>query len=63
MDAGWYEDPSDPSRMRFWDGERWTELYDGGGSGEQTGEPDAEPAPEWGPHGPRGWYPDLRRIA
>jgi hypothetical protein len=23
--AGWYPDPHDPSRDRYWDGERWTE--------------------------------------
>lgn len=23
--SGWYSDPADPSRMRYWDGSRWTE--------------------------------------
>lgn len=23
--AGWYADPSDPERLRWWDGERWTD--------------------------------------
>jgi hypothetical protein len=24
-DKGWYEDPNDPTMLRFWDGERWTD--------------------------------------
>jgi hypothetical protein len=24
MDAGWYQDPSDASQRRFWDGSRWS---------------------------------------
>ncbi len=23
--AGWYPDPADESKIRYWDGERWTE--------------------------------------
>lgn len=23
--AGWYPDPSDPSRSRYWDGRKWTD--------------------------------------
>lgn len=23
---GWYPDPADPARLRWWDGEAWTEL-------------------------------------
>jgi hypothetical protein len=22
---GWYEDPNDPSKLRYWDGSQWTE--------------------------------------
>ena len=24
---GWYEAPDDPSRLRYWDGSRWTDDY------------------------------------
>jgi uncharacterized protein DUF2510 len=24
---GWYEAPDDPSRLRYWDGSRWTDEY------------------------------------
>lgn len=34
--AGWYPDPRDASRRRYWDGERWSEL---------TATGDATPAP------------------
>lgn len=27
--AGWYPDPNDPSRDRYWDGERWTQQTRG----------------------------------
>ncbi|MDA8311806.1 MAG: DUF2510 domain-containing protein [Actinomycetota bacterium] len=23
--AGWYQDPHDPARVRWWDGTKWTE--------------------------------------
>jgi hypothetical protein len=26
-DAGWYDDPNDRTKWRFWDGERWTDDY------------------------------------
>lgn len=25
--AGWHEDSADPSRLRYWDGSRWTDHY------------------------------------
>lgn len=25
--AGWYEDSQDPDRLRYWDGDRWTDHY------------------------------------
>lgn len=28
--AGWYPDPADPSRTRWWDGAQWTENVSGG---------------------------------
>lgn len=31
--AGWYQDPYDPSRLRWWDGARWTE-HSAPGAGE-----------------------------
>ena len=35
--AGWYEDPSDPTRLRYWDGQEWNDqtreaLLEGGGA-------------------------------
>lgn len=24
-DAGWFDDPTDPSKLRYWDGQRWTD--------------------------------------
>lgn len=34
-EAGWYPDPYEPSRVRYWDGEEWTDHY-------------APPPPEYG---------------
>ncbi|MBV9832350.1 MAG: DUF2510 domain-containing protein [Marmoricola sp.] len=25
--AGWYRDPDDPKRHRFWDGRQWTRSF------------------------------------
>ena len=41
---GWYADPQDPARLRWWDGARWTEHTHAG----------AVPAP-WEPPLPRWW--------
>jgi hypothetical protein len=32
---GWHPDPSDPTRLRWWDGTRWT-GYDADGGAERT---------------------------
>jgi hypothetical protein len=24
---GWYEDPNDPTRLRYWDGSQWTDQF------------------------------------
>lgn len=42
---GWYSDPKDPSRHRYWDGERWSELAaaDAPGPGNLDAGPDATP--------------------
>lgn len=29
--AGWYDDPTDPARLRYWDGSSWTNNYAPGG--------------------------------
>lgn len=40
--AGWYPDPSgDPSKLRFWDGEQWTNAY-AESPAQQQGEPAAQ---------------------
>jgi hypothetical protein len=53
--AGWYPDPRDASRRRYWDGERWSELTATGdatpsaGAAADTGDPGAQ-----GPRDRRG---------
>lgn len=67
-DPGWYPDPRDPTRSRWWDGSSWTgHLHDGdpgdqapapalslAPSGPRMPGPDDPPAPNPRPHGPRG---------
>jgi Protein of unknown function (DUF2510) len=36
--AGWYADPSDQARQRYWDGTSWTEQVSGGGAGQGGGD-------------------------
>lgn len=46
--AGWYRDPSDGSRDRWWDGTQWHAQW----------RALAAPAPTQPPSQPAGWYPD-----
>ena len=41
--AAWYDDPTDPARLRYWDGTAWTENY-----APKPGAPTAAPAPAYG---------------
>lgn len=54
--AGWYPDPRDASRRRYWDGERWSELT---ATGDAT--PSAGNAADAGSPGPQG-PGDRRRL-
>ncbi len=57
--AGWYPDPRNANKRRYWDGERWSELSATGEAG-PTGTPDAPtPAPS---HDGAGGRPDRRRA-
>jgi small neutral amino acid transporter SnatA (MarC family) len=40
--AGWYPDPADSSRIRWWDGQKWTEHV--AVSGEAAAVPSATPS-------------------
>ncbi|MCT9821014.1 DUF2510 domain-containing protein [Microbacterium sp. W1N] len=45
--AGWYPDPADPSRTRWWDGAQWTENV-AGGQPAAPAAPTAPAAPAYG---------------
>lgn len=38
--AGWYQDPRDPRRRRYWDGKKWSELAASSSPTPQTGTPE-----------------------
>lgn len=39
--AGWYPDPGEPTRKRYWDGEQWTTRYEA--EGQTSDEQEANP--------------------
>lgn len=45
--AGWYPDPADASRIRWWDGQKWTEHVAVSSAGEPTA-PSTDAAPSAG---------------
>jgi hypothetical protein len=46
--AGWYPDPADPARGRYWNGIAWTDLYHSPGQPFPAGaEPKAPPGTDW----------------
>jgi len=45
--AGWYPDPTDSTRTRWWDGAQWTEHYGPAQAGQPAGP--AQPTPAAGP--------------
>ncbi|MEZ5115258.1 MAG: heavy metal-binding domain-containing protein [Candidatus Nanopelagicales bacterium] len=47
--AGWYPDPHDPTRLRWWDGAQWTDQTQASISEQQPGEIGAAPAQYSGP--------------
>lgn len=47
--AGWYDDPSEPGQLRYWDGSTWTDQVQGTMSGQAPGEVGAGPGRYSGP--------------
>lgn len=47
--AGWYGDPQDPARLRFWDGAQWTDQTQPMITGQAPAEIGAQPARYSGP--------------
>ena len=45
--AGWYPDPSDPYRTRYWDGQRWTEQRGDWSPPAPAAVPSAAPRRRW----------------
>ncbi|RLK47449.1 DUF2510 domain-containing protein [Microbacterium telephonicum] len=60
--AGWYPDPADPSRTRWWDGAQWTENVSGG---QPPAAPAAPAAPAYGASSAAGYpaYPSAPAYA
>lgn len=62
--AGWHIDPDDPTLLRYWDGEQWTEHRQPRRDETVAAASDPTPArrPPVGTHGyTPGWYPDQGR--
>jgi hypothetical protein len=36
---GWYDDPNDPTRLRYWDGSQWTDQFGARGTQAQEADP------------------------
>lgn len=47
--AGWYPDPTDATRIRWWDGTQWTDQYQASITEQSPGEIGAAPAAYSGP--------------
>lgn len=50
--AGWYPDPADASRTRWWDGSRWTEHTTAAPAAESSAAPAAPERPRFGEYAP-----------
>lgn len=48
-DAGWYDDPTKPGQLRWWDGQQWTDNVQATLTSQQAGEVGAAPARYSGP--------------
>lgn len=55
--AGWYPDPQEPSNLRYWDGQAWTESTAPAAPPAAPAAPPAPPAPAAGEPGAYPSYP------
>ena len=49
---GWYEDPSDPTRLRYWDGSQWLYRFREHGTQPEAADQPREPSTESSVAGP-----------